>query len=66
MQYRPGVAARPPFLFADEPDGLTAEERRLLLGGKGASLAEMGGVLGLPVPPAFTLTTDVCRTRCRG
>ena len=61
MQYRPGVAARPPFLFADEPDGLTAEERRLLLGGKGASLAEMGGVLGLPVPPAFTLTTDVCR-----
>ena len=30
-----------------------------LLGGKGANLAEMSG-LGLPVPPGFTLTTDVC------
>ena len=30
-----------------------------LLGGKGANLAEMAK-LGLPVPPGFTLTTDVC------
>ena len=30
-----------------------------LLGGKGANLAEMAG-LGLPVPPGFTLTTEVC------
>ena len=30
-----------------------------LLGGKGATLAEMAG-LGLPVPPGFTITTDVC------
>ena len=30
-----------------------------LLGGKGANLAEMSS-LGLPVPPGFTLTTDVC------
>ncbi len=30
-----------------------------LLGGKGANLAEMAN-LGLPVPPGFTLTTDVC------
>lgn len=30
-----------------------------LLGGKGANLAEMSN-LGLPVPPGFTLTTDVC------
>ena len=30
-----------------------------LLGGKGANLAEMN-VLGIPVPPGFTLTTDVC------
>ncbi len=30
-----------------------------LLGGKGANLAEMGN-LGLPVPPGFTLTTEVC------
>ncbi|MEM1391641.1 MAG: PEP/pyruvate-binding domain-containing protein, partial [Pseudomonadota bacterium] len=32
---------------------------RNLLGGKGANLAEMAS-LGLPVPPGFTLTTDVC------
>ncbi|MFA6020138.1 MAG: pyruvate, phosphate dikinase, partial [Rhodospirillales bacterium] len=30
-----------------------------LLGGKGANLAEMAG-LGLPVPPGFTITTEVC------
>ena len=30
-----------------------------LLGGKGANLAEMAS-LGLPVPPGFTITTDVC------
>ena len=29
-----------------------------LLGGKGANLAEMN-ILGIPVPPGFTLTTDV-------
>ena len=32
---------------------------RLLLGGKGANLAEMAD-LGLPVPPGFTISTDVC------
>jgi pyruvate, orthophosphate dikinase len=32
-----------------------------LLGGKGANLAEMTSVLGLPVPPGFTITTDACR-----
>ena len=30
-----------------------------LLGGKGANLAEMN-LLGIPVPPGFTITTDVC------
>ena len=30
-----------------------------LLGGKGANLAEMTSI-GLPVPPGFTLTTEVC------
>ena len=30
-----------------------------LLGGKGANLAEMAG-LGLPVPPGFTISTEVC------
>jgi pyruvate, orthophosphate dikinase len=32
---------------------------RSLLGGKGANLAEMAN-LGLPVPPGFTITTEVC------
>lgn len=31
-----------------------------LLGGKGANLAEMSGQLKLPVPPGFTITTEVC------
>jgi pyruvate,orthophosphate dikinase len=42
--------------------GGTAEgrgEQKALLGGKGANLAEMAR-LGLPVPPGFTLTTEVC------
>lgn len=30
-----------------------------LLGGKGANIAEMTN-LGIPVPPGFTITTDVC------
>jgi pyruvate,orthophosphate dikinase len=34
-------------------------EMKNLLGGKGANLAEMAN-LGLPVPPGFTITTDVC------
>ena len=34
-------------------------EMRTLLGGKGANLAEMSN-LGLPVPPGFTITTEVC------
>jgi pyruvate, orthophosphate dikinase len=34
-------------------------DMRNLLGGKGAGLAEMSG-LGLPVPPGFTITTEVC------
>ena len=34
-------------------------EMRNLLGGKGANLAEMSN-LGLPVPPGFTISTEVC------
>lgn len=37
-----------------------AGEGRDLLGGKGASLAEMTA-LGMPVPPGFTITTEACR-----
>ncbi|WP_417680528.1 pyruvate, phosphate dikinase [Roseibium sp.] len=36
-----------------------AADMRNLLGGKGANLAEMSN-LGLPVPPGFTITTEVC------
>ena len=38
------------------------ESMKNLLGGKGANLAEMAGHkdLKLPVPPGFTITTEVC------
>jgi pyruvate,orthophosphate dikinase len=36
-----------------------AAQMKNLLGGKGANLAEMSN-LGLPVPPGFTITTEVC------
>ncbi len=42
-------------LFFDEADG---KDKRLL-GGKGAGLSEMTR-LGLPVPPGFVITTEVC------
>ena len=34
-------------------------QMREILGGKGANLAEMN-LIGVPVPPGFTITTDVC------
>jgi pyruvate,orthophosphate dikinase len=34
-------------------------KQKLLLGGKGANLADMTSI-GLPVPPGFTITTEVC------
>src|SRR5664279_3757426 len=42
-------------------DGVAEGEAGLknLLGGKGANLAEMSN-LGLPVPPGFSITTEVC------
>ncbi|MFZ2873803.1 MAG: pyruvate, phosphate dikinase [Phycisphaerales bacterium] len=36
-----------------------AADMKLLLGGKGANLADMTSI-GLPVPPGFTITTDTC------
>jgi len=42
---------------ADQNEGSTG--MRNLLGGKGANLAEMASI-GLPVPPGFTITTEVC------
>ncbi|MCK9485227.1 MAG: pyruvate, phosphate dikinase [Dehalococcoidia bacterium] len=40
-------------------DGKAATADRTVLGGKGAGLAEMSS-LGIPVPPGFTITTEVC------
>lgn len=46
------------YSFGDgKADG--SAEMKNLLGGKGANLAEMSN-LGLPVPPGFTITTEVC------
>jgi pyruvate,orthophosphate dikinase len=46
------------YLFGNGQADGTAEMKNLL-GGKGANLAEMNH-LGIPVPPGFTITTDVC------
>ena len=46
------------YLFGDGKADGTAEMKNLL-GGKGANLAEMNH-LEIPVPPGFTITTDVC------
>ncbi len=44
-----------PIYFFEETDGIN----KMLLGGKGAGLAEMT-ILGLPVPPGFIITTEIC------
>jgi pyruvate,orthophosphate dikinase len=45
------------YAFGQDTDG--SSKMKTLLGGKGANLAEMARI-GLPVPPGFTLTTEVC------
>lgn len=45
------------YAFGAKTDGNA--KMRNLLGGKGANLAEMAAI-GLPVPPGFTMSTDVC------
>src|SRR4051812_43695948 len=55
-----GKSGREKFVFsfgAGKADG--DENRKDLLGGKGANLHGMTR-LGLPVPPGFTISTDVC------
>ena len=50
------------FAYAvDEPLGLSDADARALLGGKAANLGVMSRDLGLPVPPAFVITTETCR-----
>ena len=48
------------YLFGDKKAEGKADMRNLL-GGKGANLAEMN-LIGLPVPPGFTITTEMCTT----
>ena len=45
------------FFAANQSDG--SAEMKNLIGGKGANLAEMCNI-GVPVPPGFTLSTEVC------
>ena len=56
-----------PYVFSfDHKHRRAPMEMKDLLGGKGANLAEMTSVLGLPVPPGFTITTDACRAYLDG
>jgi pyruvate,orthophosphate dikinase len=56
-----------PYVYAfDHKHRRAPMEMKDLLGGKGANLAEMTSVLGLPVPPGFTITTDACRAYMTG
>jgi pyruvate, orthophosphate dikinase len=52
-----GKGAKYVYLFGARTDG--SGSMKPLLGGKGANLAEMCRI-GLPVPPGFTITTEVC------
>jgi pyruvate,orthophosphate dikinase len=53
----PGSKGKYVYLFGKKTDG--NGQMKPLLGGKGANLAEMCRI-GLPVPPGFTITTEVC------
>ncbi|MGO9876049.1 MAG: pyruvate, phosphate dikinase [Acidimicrobiia bacterium] len=50
------------YVFAFEEGN---KEQKFLLGGKGANLAEMT-IIGLPVPPGFTITTEACNAYMAG
>jgi len=54
---KPAKNAKYVYLFGRKTDGNGS--MKPLLGGKGANLAEMCRI-GLPVPPGFTITTEVC------
>ena len=48
------------YVYSFGPNGTDGDaSMRALLGGKGANLAAMTRI-GLPVPPGFTITTEVC------
>ena len=48
------------------PTGVPEPQLVALLGGKAANLAVMSTELGLPVPPAFAISTDACRAYLAG
>lgn len=51
-----------PYVFdSDHPHDRPLAEIAALIGGKAANLAVMAGELALPVPPAFTVSTEACR-----
>src|SRR5262249_16318199 len=52
-----GKSGKHVYLFGKKTD--SNGTMKPLLGGKGANLAEMCRI-GLPVPPGFTITTEVC------
>jgi pyruvate,orthophosphate dikinase len=55
---KPGVPEKFVYFFAaGESEGNAGMKN--ILGGKGANLAEMTA-LGLPVPPGFTISTEIC------
>jgi len=49
----------------DHDHGVPPMSLKALLGGKGANLAEMTSVLGLPVPHGFTISSAACRAYLR-
>src|SRR6188768_1494552 len=54
-----GKAGKRTYFFGGSGKADGTKEMKNLLGGKGANLAEMANI-GLPVPPGFTITTEVC------
>jgi pyruvate, orthophosphate dikinase len=56
-----------PYVYAyDHRHDLDPAAITLLLGGKAANIATMAVDLGLPVPPAFTITTEACKAYLAG
>ena len=63
MAKRPSKTKRVYFFGKTKTEG--KKEMKILLGGKGANLAEMTSI-GLPVPAGFTITTQTCADYCDG
>jgi pyruvate,orthophosphate dikinase len=57
---KPAVDVKKPYYFFGDGKAEGGAEMKDLLGGKGANIAEMVNA-GIPVPPGFTLTTEVCK-----